>query len=108
MIGELDLSLVPELPVLFLEEQEPARAILSSRDARRMQMHQGGEGKGLGRLTHGMLCEDLCQSDGLVAELSTNRHLRMRREIALGEQQVEDRVHGGEARRELLRREVVG
>jgi hypothetical protein len=64
-----------------------------------MKMHQGREGKGLGRLTNGMLCEDLGQSDCLVAELSTDRHLRMRREITLGEQQVEDRVHGGEARR---------
>src|SRR5882672_12864514 len=55
-----------------------------------------------------MLGEDLRQALRLLAEVSPYGLLCMRREVALREQEVEDRLHGGQPKRELLRREVVG
>src|SRR5262245_29216114 len=55
-----------------------------------------------------MLDEDLRQPLRLVAKLPTYRLLGMGRQVSLREQQIEDRLHGGQPRRELLRREIVG
>jgi len=54
-----------------------------------------------------MLGEDEGEPLGLVTQLAPDRALGLRREIPLGEQEIEDPLHGREARRELCRRHLI-
>jgi len=103
---DLDCLLVPERPVLLLEQQEAPAAVLSRWHAGAMQVHERQQGERLRRCAQRMLGEDRRQPSRLVAELATNRALCVRRQIAFREQQVEDGLDGREPRRELLVREI--
>src|SRR5438874_11153271 len=66
-----------------------------------MQMHQSQQRESFRSLANRMLRQDVSESYGFVAKLSSDGGLRVGREIALGEQQVEDLTYGGESRGKL-------
>src|SRR5262245_34947979 len=70
-------------------------------------MHQRQQGEGLGRAAHRMLGENESQTLCLVAELPSDGRLCVGGEVPLGEHEVEDRLHGGQAQSELLTGEVI-
>src|SRR3954464_15455064 len=71
-------------------------------------MHEGHEREGLRRRSRGVLGENEGQSQRVATQLPADGRLRAGREVALGEEEVEDRLDGGQARRKLLPGEVIG
>src|SRR5687768_5430662 len=66
-----------------------------------MQMHERQQRKGLRNSADLMSCQLLCQAYRLVAQLPPNHAISMGREMALGEEHVEHRLHGWQTRGEL-------
>jgi hypothetical protein len=105
--ADLDLPCIPEGSVLFLEQEQATSAVLASREPSRMKMHQRKQRRRLGGLSDRVIREDVGQPYRFGAELTTDGRVRVRGEVALREDEIEDRAHAGETRRVLLTRELV-
>src|SRR6266513_4924848 len=92
---------VPEIPVLLLEQNQSTGSVLASWHPRCVQMHQSQERESFRSLANRMLRQNGSQSYGFVAKLPSDGGLCVGREIALGEQQVEDPTYGRESRCKL-------
>ena len=72
-----------------LDQDRPAARVGSCVSARVMQMHQGEERPGIGRLLARVLHDEHREPDGLLAKLEAKQSLARRREVSLGEQHVD-------------------
>lgn len=99
--------LVPEGAVLLLEEQEATAPVLSGGHARLVQVHEGQQRERLWGGAERMGRQDRREPPGFL-EITPDRVVGVRGEVAFREERVEDRLHGREPRGELLVREIGG
>src|SRR5262245_41665736 len=95
--ARLNLAPVPAAAVLLFEQDETTGAVLSGGEARSVKVHQRQKREGLWSSAPRMLRENQRQPLRFVAQLPTDRLLGVGREVAFGEQEIEDRLHRWQA-----------
>src|SRR6185312_11147370 len=92
---------IPERAVLLLQQQQPARSVQASIEARRVEVHERKQRRDLGNGADRMLLEQPRQADSLFAQLVPDQPVRLGRAVAFREEQVEDLEYRRKPRREL-------
>ena len=87
---------IPAGAILIGEEDEVAIGVGARRRSRGLQLHQRDQAKGLGLIMH-QLEEDLTEAKRLPAEIVAHEGLARMGRIALVEDEIDHREHGGQA-----------
>src|SRR5258708_1771363 len=100
--------LVPQFAVLFLQQEQPAGAILTRGHTRCVEMHQCQQSERFWSLARRMFRQNGSQPYRFVAEFATNSHLCVGREVALCEYKVENPMDGRQSGGILLASKLLG
>ena len=92
---------IPAGAILIGEEDEVAVGVGARRRPRGLQLHQRDQAQGLGLIMH-QLEEDLAEAKRLPAEVVAHEGLARMGRIALVEDEIDHREHGGQARGQIV------